>query len=58
MEVTSEPNWGVTSESDGQKIEASAGGNPWPCMFMMLVACLTVLGICWGGVYWLTNLPQ
>ena len=55
MEVT-EVNY--TDPSENLEVHAESGGNPWPCAFMVLAVCLMILGICWGGVYWLTNLPQ
>ena len=35
-----------------------SSGNPWPCAVMVLIVCLTFLGICLGGVYMVVNLRQ
>ena len=47
--------------SDDPTDEALKGhieGNPWPCAVMVLIVCLTFLGICLGGVYMVVNLRQ
>ena len=50
------------SDAQGDDIfEASTegdGGNPWPCAVMVLIVCLTFLGVCLGGVYMVVNLRQ
>ena len=51
----------MPSESpDNENFEAHAegNGNPWPCMVMMLIACLTFLGTCFAGVYLVVNMKQ
>lgn len=43
---------------DNEALTMESNGNPWPCAIMVLVVCLTFLGVCFAGVYMVINLPQ
>lgn len=49
--MVSEPNY-------GPELEVTSGDNAWPCVIIMLIFCLMILGMCFAGVYFLINVPQ
>jgi hypothetical protein len=57
MEVTkvlfSEPDG---DDDDTLQLHAEASdGSQWPCVVMLLILCVMVLGLCFGTVYLLVN---